>query len=338
MSSAFKLQKVAVRAGATPQPITTLADGETAHRWPSFLPDGQRFLYLALGQPGDLGDLRMGSLDGSPAKSLGRFESNALYSSGHLVFLSGTQLVAQRFDASVGRLTGPHLPVVTTLKFTMWNRLGAFSVSQNGVLAYHPGGPIVSDQRLTWRDRTGRSLGTVGAIGRFPTIDLSPDGTRVAVALAKDGSNSDIWIIDIARGDGVPLTSDPAWEFDPTWSHDSNHLAFNSNRTDGRFNLFSRAANGSGGDELLVAAQAAAETPVWTPDDRSIVYGDDGDLDPSARWLSKGLCSLEDESKGTGRDAFSGWPLDGLHVRQIRSTRDLCTGVSFGRRRAQGVA
>jgi eukaryotic-like serine/threonine-protein kinase len=296
MSSAFTLQKVAARAGMTPLPITTLAVGETAHRWPSFLPDGQRFLYLALGQPGDLGDLRIGSLDGSPATSLGRFESNALYSDGHLVFLSGAQLVAQRFDASVGRLTGPHLPVVTTLKFTMWNRRGAFSVSENGVLAYNPGGPIVSEQRLTWRDRTGRSLGTFGAIGRFPTIDLSPDGTRVAVALSRDGSNSDIWIIDIARGDGVPLTSDPAWEFDPAWSHDSNQLAFNSNRTGGRFSLFSRAANGSGGDELLVAALAAAETPVWTPDDRSIVYGDDRDLwirpldgsqKPSVLWKTK---------------------------------------------------
>ena len=278
MSSALTLQKVQARSGATPVAITTLGKGETAHRWPSFLPDGRRFLYLALGRPGDLGDLRIGSLDGAISTSLGRYESNARYAAGHLLFLSGRQLVARRFDASTGVVTGPPLPVVTTPPFSEWNRLGAFSTSDAGVLATHPGGPIVTDQRLTWRDRHGRNVGTVGELGRFPTLDLSPDGKRVAVSMVKGSAASDIWTIDITRGDAVPLTSDPAWEFDPSWSHDGRQLVFNSNRIGGRVDLFLRPSEGSGQDELLVAAQYAAETPVWTPDDRSILYGDDGDL------------------------------------------------------------
>jgi len=279
MSSAFTLQKAPARGGAPPVAITTLGKGETAHRWPFFLPDGEHFAYLVLREPGDLGELRIGSLSGTSSTSLGRYESNARYAAGHLLFLSGGQLVARRFDASTGTLTGPTLPVVTTPKFTTWNKLAAFSVSESGVLAYHPGGPIVSDQRLTWRDRSGMARGTVGDIGRFPALDLSPDGQRLAVSvLAKGGNQTDIWIIDFTRGDAVPLTSDPAWEFDPGWSHDGNQIAFNSNRHGGRFDLFSRPSNGSGRDELLVGAQSAAETPVWSPDDRSIVYGDDGDV------------------------------------------------------------
>ena len=83
----------------------------------------------------------------------------------------------------------------------------------------------------------------------FPTLDLSPDGQRLAVSvLAKGGNQTDIWIIDFTRGDAVPLTSDPAWEFDPGWSHDGNQIAFNSNRHGGRFDLFSRPSNGSGRD------------------------------------------------------------------------------------------
>jgi Tol biopolymer transport system component len=278
MSSAFTLHRVAARAGAAPAAITALAKGETAHRWPSFLPDGRRFLYLALSRMGDPGELRIGSLDGAAPISLGRFESNARHSAGHLLFLSGGHLVAQRFDADAGRVTGPSFPVVTDPPFATWNRLAAFSASESGVLATHPGGPILSDQRLTWRDRDGRTLGAFGEPGRFPTLDLSPDGKRVAVSLVKGAAASDIWIIDLDRGDAVPLTTDPAWEFDPTWSRDGRRLVFNSNRTDGRTDLFLRAADGSGQDERVVAAQYAGETPSWTPGDRSILYGDDGDL------------------------------------------------------------
>ena len=294
MSNAFTLQKVPARAGAPPMAITTLGKGETAHRWPFFLPDGDHFLYLVVGEPGDLGELRIGSLSSTASTSLGRYESDARYAAGHLLFVSGGQLVARRFDASTGTLTGPTLPVVTTPKFSTWNKLAAFAVSESGVLAYHPGGPIVSDQRLTWRDRSGRPRGTVGDVGRFPALDLSPDGKRLAVAiLAKSGNQTDIWILDFTRGDAVPLTSDPAWEFDPGWSHDGHKIAFNSNRTAGRFGLFLRPSNGSGSDEMLLAARAAAETPVWLPGDRAILYGDDGDVwirrldgskPPSALW------------------------------------------------------
>ncbi len=228
--------------------------------------------------------------------SLGRYESNARYSAGHLLFLSGRQLVARRFDARTGQVTGPSFPIVTRPPFNEWNRLGAFSASESGVLATHPGGPILTDQRLTWRDRHGRTQGTVGELGRFPTLDLSPDGQRVAVSLVKGATASDIWIIDIARGDAVRVTSDPAWEFDPGWSHDGQQLVFNSNRIGGRVDLFQRASNGRGQDELLVAGRHAAETPVWTPDDRSILYGDEGDLwmlpldrdrQPSIIWKTK---------------------------------------------------
>jgi Tol biopolymer transport system component len=50
--------------GGTPAPVTTLSPGEVTHRWPHFLPDGRRFLYLsALGQA-DLRGAFLGSLDG----------------------------------------------------------------------------------------------------------------------------------------------------------------------------------------------------------------------------------------------------------------------------------
>jgi hypothetical protein len=32
--------------GGTPTPVTRLADGKLAHRWPVFLPDGRSFLFV----------------------------------------------------------------------------------------------------------------------------------------------------------------------------------------------------------------------------------------------------------------------------------------------------
>jgi eukaryotic-like serine/threonine-protein kinase len=71
MSRAFTLQKVLAKGGAAPVAVTTLGHGEISHRWPSFLPDGQHFLYLALGPPRAPRDLRVGSLDGTAPTSLG---------------------------------------------------------------------------------------------------------------------------------------------------------------------------------------------------------------------------------------------------------------------------
>ena len=137
-------------------------------------------------------------------------------------------------------------------------------------------------------------MSTVGEIGRFSNVDLSPDGKRLAVAMGR-GGHSDVWVIDLARGDAVPLASDPAWEFDPSWSRDSNDIVFNSDRT-GRMSLFAHASNGSGQDYLLVPAVVGALSPDWSSFDRSILYSDGGDLwvrppgndqKPFALWKTK---------------------------------------------------
>src|SRR5580700_1003195 len=53
--------------------------------------------------------------------------------------------------------------------------------------------------RLTWFDRQGKVVGTIGELGSFRTFTVSPDGKRVAVErndLATQ--NRDIWLIDAA--------------------------------------------------------------------------------------------------------------------------------------------
>ena len=109
MSRHFTLHRVSAKGGI-PTPVTTLAEREAAHRWPWFLPDGQHFLYVVSRQQGLPSQVRVGSLDGR-STLVGPAESNAIYASGHLLFLTGGQLVAQRFDLSTRTASGTPVPV-----------------------------------------------------------------------------------------------------------------------------------------------------------------------------------------------------------------------------------
>jgi Tol biopolymer transport system component len=266
-------------SGPTGVPIaaTVLRDGDTVHLSPSFLPDGNHFLYLVQGRGGT--ELRIGSLTSSDSSSLGVFESNAVFARNHLFFVRGTSLMAQPFDTATLELNGkPQTITNDTAIMRPYQRRGQFSVSSAGVLAYRPTGPVSS--QLTWVDRDGKPLPTVGDPGVMVNLDLRKDDQVAAVSQASPEpaggtSNVDIWLIDLARG-GIArkLTDDPAREFDPAWSWSGDRVAFNSSRTEGRFSLFMRQSDASGHDELLVETSTMIQGPTWSPDDKTLLYGE----------------------------------------------------------------
>jgi hypothetical protein len=89
---------------------------------------------------------------------------------------------------------------------------------------------------LTWLDRQGKSLGTVGEAGGYSEIDLSPDEKRLAAV-----RNGDIWIIELDRNVTTRFTFDAANNRSPVWSRDGSRIAFE----DGSGNLFVKPANGA---------------------------------------------------------------------------------------------
>ncbi|MGB9253723.1 MAG: protein kinase, partial [Candidatus Korobacteraceae bacterium] len=97
-------------SGGTPTPVTKL-DGSTysSHRWPSFLPDGKHFLYIAIKHNAPTSPdtaVFFASLDGKENRLLLHTFSNAIYASGHLLFQRENQPVAQPFDPSSGKFSG----------------------------------------------------------------------------------------------------------------------------------------------------------------------------------------------------------------------------------------
>ena len=160
-SRAGPLQKVSA-TGGTPTAVTTLQGAETEHLWPSFLPDGQHFLFLAVG-PGPL-QLHVGSLTSMDSTPVGTIRSSAVYAAGHLLFVQGG-LMAQPFDLRSRQLTGEPYPLSQQMDL-LYGR-GAYSVSGTGLLGYTATGAGFR-VLLTLMDRTGKRVGTVGEAGRLP--------------------------------------------------------------------------------------------------------------------------------------------------------------------------
>ena len=125
-------------------------------------------------------------------------DSSATYASNHMLFARDQTLMAQAFDPDARQLTGDAIPVMTERVRTESSRYVSASVSENGTLVYAPGGSLNPPQ-LTWFDRDGKTLGTLGEGGVDVNLSLSPDEQQVAVALRSGSPESlDIWTIDIA--------------------------------------------------------------------------------------------------------------------------------------------
>jgi eukaryotic-like serine/threonine-protein kinase len=147
-----------------------------------------------------------------------------------------------------------------------------YSISSNGTLAWLPGSAAEARTTLTWTDRSGRELGTVGEPATYSNPALSPDERRLAVDVRNPQGNRDIWIFDLVRGGRTRLTFDAAEDFNATWSPEGTRVAFVSQRRGSR-ELFVKLANGSGDDELLLASSdALASSEHWSPDGRWLVF------------------------------------------------------------------
>ncbi len=128
------------------------------------------------------------------------------------------------------------------------------------------------DGRLTWFDRQGKKLGTIGEQGVYRTLMISPDGKRVAVERADaQTQNKDIWVLDGVNGAATRFTSDPGWNAFPTWSPDGSRIVFTSNRS-GVYDLYQKPSSGAGDEVLLYRSKEGKGPNSWSPDGRFLIY------------------------------------------------------------------
>ena len=263
-------------AGGQPVPLTTLDPSrhEREHELPSFLPDGRHFLYLRVSSVPEESGIFAGSIDDPPDKqSKKRILATgfgAYYvpasdgSSGWLLFLRDSNLLAQRFDPGKLELSGDASSLVEGVG-TIYET-GYFSASA-GALIYRASSSI-RNLEMTWFDRQGKQLGALGEPGPIHSSRFSPDGSLLAYT--KDSTTSDIWIQDLKSGSNGRLTfgSHPA-DY-PIFSPDGKQVVF-SKRND-YWDLYIKPANGSREEEPLLVSNINKRALDWSRDGRYLFF------------------------------------------------------------------
>ena len=193
---------------------------EFLHRYPVFLPDGSRFLFVVQAAGPENSGLFVGSVDSELKKKVGPMPSRAVFvPPDHILFRGEAALMAQRFDLGRLELTGDPFVVGEAVAGARTFGGGELSVSENGVVVFRP--QTTSLSRLVWVDRKGDRLRNIGEPAEYNSLDLAADGTRILVeVLAPETRMGDVWILDDSRDTATRITHDSDWEFDVSWSRD----------------------------------------------------------------------------------------------------------------------
>lgn len=248
-----------------------LSKEEFVHAQPTFLPDGNHFLYFRSGPP-DVEGMYVGSLDVDAAnQSRQRILATnvpATFAGGHLIFLRAGTLMAQPFDVRRLELQDVPVPVAEDVEIT-WYSTGMFSVSDD-VLVYQTASAPDTFQ-LTWVDRQGKTLGTFGPPGTDWRVVLSPDGTRAVVKDAPYNVPGDLWMLDLASGRRTRFTFKGDVYSPAVWSPDGTRLVYSAGRLGDT--IYEKAASGLGDEQVLLKEPGLRHFPTsWSRDGRFLLY------------------------------------------------------------------
>jgi Tol biopolymer transport system component len=259
--------------GGTAVPVTQidLSKGEFVHTWPTFLPDGKHFLYFRSGPP-DLEGMYVGALDvDAGTQSRQRILATgvpAVFAKGHLFFPRAGTLMAQPFDVRRKELQDAPVPVAQNVDIT-WYYTGVFSVSAEGVFVYRTAA-APSTFQLTWVDRQGKTIGTLGPPGTARRVVLSADGTRAIEKDAPYNVPGDLWMLDLAGGRTRFTFSKDVYS-PAVWSPDGARIAYSGGRLGDT--IYEKAASGAGDGRVLLKEPGLRHYPTsWSRDGRFLLY------------------------------------------------------------------
>ena len=212
-------------AGGTPASIVTPdASLDEQVVWPSFLPDGKRFLYLSQ-RANSTGYIMLSEPGGRAPRPVTAAISNVQWiEPGYLVFAQEGVLVAQRFEDASGQISGPPIPIAERVDLFLSTGRALFTASRTGTIAYDS---FANVARLEWIDRQGRELGTVAGAGNYLTVRLSRDDRTALFQRTKASTGTwDVYTADLTRGVETQVTLDPGSEAYPVWMPDERRHPF----------------------------------------------------------------------------------------------------------------
>ncbi len=279
------IHRVAASGGTSVQ-VTRLDSTrkEASHRWPVFLPDGEHFLFTSRvntigAHPDDA--IFVASLDSSfTPKMIVKASSSLAYANGHLIYYKEETLVAQLFDSESLEIIGDPVPIADQIGFEAVNSNAAFSVSQNGLLAYQSELSHADRTDFVWYDRNGKSLGGFSHSSLHNNLKLSRDGKSVAVKewnLKKD--RQDIWLYEFSRNAWTRFTT-KGRNFWPTWSPDSRMIAYASytKNSSGKSPIYLREASGADSEKSIFESSENSYPTDWSRDGKFVAFSMKNDI------------------------------------------------------------
>lgn len=257
-------------AGGQSAPVTKLDEQrkDTGHFYPSFLPDGNRFLYWVEGRSEDGRAVHIGSLESGALKRLVASSTNALFAGPDFVLFTRQDaersgiLLRQRLDMNRLELLGEPTPVVERVSVNGQYGVSAVSVSDTGTLTFRTDAP--ASTQFAWLDRTGRLMEKAGPRGNYTRPALSPDERRLAYS-----DWSDIWILDLARQTSSRFTFSSDLDQSPVWSPDGANVIYRS----GLGKVFEKPVSGAAPERLVLSVETVVTGPSQvSPDGKFLLY------------------------------------------------------------------
>jgi len=247
--------------------------GEVSHRWPHVLPGGRAALFtIKTDRILDFSDATIAAvvLETGETRQLVEGGSHPTYlPTGHLLYLRAGSLLAAPFDPEALAVTGEPVVVLEGVAHDAASGSALYAVSENGTLAWVPGGSVRRDAELVWLDDSGEIVETLGDPARYMNFPrLSPDGRSVVGSLA--AANNKLWRLDRERQILTRLTFGPGNDDDAVWSPDGRWVYFMSDRG-GDPDIY-RVGVEDGVEEPVVVAPGAQMPLTISPDGRLLVY------------------------------------------------------------------
>lgn len=261
-------------SGGQPQTITTAASN-ISDRWPQFLPDGDRFAFLAIKNGDTQGDQLIGSLHTGKVTTIGTSSSNTWYTAGRLLFMRGATLKSEPVNAEL-QPTGDATTVAEDVAADADRWAGDFTVSDTGLLLYGTSNEN-SKVQFSWMDiNTGRLLGQFGDPGAYYRPTISPDGSMIVLMVRNPRAEGTVaTVMDVKRGVMTPLlpASGRVHVSAYAWTPDSRSLIFAANLEDpNRYDLYIQPVNSSEPPKLLLKTDSDVYPAFVTADARFLTF------------------------------------------------------------------
>jgi eukaryotic-like serine/threonine-protein kinase len=289
-------------AGGAPQPLTRFEKGEASHRWPEFLPGGNAVLFAAAPNAVSWTNAQVAvqSVGTDERRNLIQGGTHPRYApSGHLIYAQAGTLMAVPFDPQRLTVTGAVIPAVEGVLQSPVSGAAQYSFSATGSLVYILGGVQSARSKLVWVSRNGAEQPLAAPAHAYLGPRLSPDGRRVAVAIAEQ--ESQVWLYDLPRETLTRFTFEGHANINPVWTPDGKRIAFNSNK-EGATNIFWQLADGSGGLERLTTSEYLHAPHSWSPDGQLLAFHEVNPATQRDIWVLR----MGDPSPGSGQVPSAG--------------------------------